>query len=60
MGQLADEPLVTPSDPVRAPRRVELRIGALAAGLAVLVSSTLFGGAWAGWSHARRASPNTM
>ncbi len=56
MGQMADKPLATPRDPGRAPRKVELRTGALAAGLVMLVSTTLLGGAWAGWSHARRAS----
>jgi len=51
-----DEPLANPSEPVRAARSVGLRAGALAAALALLVSTAFVLGSWAGWSKARRAS----
>ncbi|KPJ80775.1 MAG: hypothetical protein AMJ58_07610 [Gammaproteobacteria bacterium SG8_30] len=43
-------------EPARGARTARWRTGALATGLVLLVATAFIGGAWAGWSQARRAS----
>jgi len=56
MGRATDKPMARTCEPARGARTARWRAGALATGLVLLVATAFIGGAWAGWSQARRAS----
>ena len=56
MGRATDKPMARTCEPARGARTARWRTGALATGLVLLVATAFIGGAWAGWSQARRAS----
>ena len=56
MGRATDKPMARTCEPARGARTARWRAGALATGLVLLVGTAFIGGAWAGWSQARRAS----